>query len=125
MVTPIKFTREIRFESQPEDTHRTYLVFIVRARDGAVSLRVALQKAVRHVGGVSETTHDGWTLNSHFKRKTSDWWLESDNCDVLEQGHCFGDTGYGVARDAWNAFQASEDEGWKYLEDTYNEWRKG
>lgn len=120
MATPVKFTRETRFESRADDPETQYLVLIVRARAGAVSLRVRMSRRTgQRYGEVMP-----WTLNSHFKIKTNDWWLESNDCDVLEQGYCFGDTGYTAAEAAWQAFEASEDEGWKFLEDTYNEWRK-
>ncbi len=125
MVTPLKFTHEVRFESLELDVRRAYLTLIVRASQGAVSLRVALDRTGPTSQDASSSgRHGGWTLNGHFKRKTNDWWLESEDCDILEQGHCFGDTGYMASRAAWDAFLVSEEQGWKYLEDTYNEWRK-
>lgn len=131
MVTPVKFTREVRFESIPEDQFRAYLTFIVKARDGALSLRVALSKSlhgevspVDRMSSTAQGVHSGWTLNLHMRRKTKDWWLESQNCDILSEGYCFGDTGYTAAKDAWRAFMEGEERGWKFLEDTYNSWRK-
>lgn len=133
MATPVKFSHETRVElrritGEPGENRgvardEADLVYIVRASLGAVVLRVRVQLSmagIEHDYGPAGPL----TVSSHFKRKINDWWVDSEKCDVLEQGHCFGDTAYGLARDAWEAFLKSYEDGWTFLEQVYLDWRK-
>lgn len=133
MATPIKFSREVKLnprhildtdEGRGPARDEMEMTFTVRASQGAVQLRIRILLTVldkRYAGLYDPVTPVA--VSSHFKRKMADWWLESPECDVLEQGHCFGDTGYSIANDAWRAFLVSEEDGWKFLEQVYREWR--
>jgi len=134
MVTPIKFTHDVSIQNtvitgEPGENRglaRTEmdLLFTVRASLGAVQLRVRLITSDMEGLPAHYKASSPVSVSSHFKRKLSDWWIDSEKCDVLEQGHCFGDTSYFIAEEAWAAFCRTEEEGWKFLEDTYNVWRK-
>jgi hypothetical protein len=136
VVTPVKFTHELRqtfqqITGEPGENRgvrRRELMqeYIVRASQGAVLLRVVIQLdtdvVVAQRGRYKAV--EPRAVSSHFTHRINDWWIDSDKCDVLAQGHCYGDTGYMVAGEVWASFCEDEALGWKHLEDIYNEWRK-
>ena len=142
MATLVKFSREVRLVpwfkgTNPEEEAGTLrLEFIVRASLGAVVLTVRMKGLGSLPYGAAwaprasppefyqEGVFQPWRVDSHFKRKVSDRWVEGPECDLLDQGYCFGDSEYLIAEDAWKEFQKDPEQGWKYLEDTYLEWRE-
>lgn len=134
MVTPVKFTHEVHTQTRvitaahknqgPPRTEMD-LLFRVTASLGSVQLKVRLQVVpMAAMYGDRYRAIEPHSVSSHFKRKLADWWMESHDCDVLEQDTCYGDSGYGLAEDVWRSFQLSEEDGWAHLERIYNEWRK-
>lgn len=134
MATPVKFTRSVHIQnrhitiaSQNQGPPRSEMdmLFRVTASLGSVQLKVRLQVVpASPTYGAAYRPIEPHSVSSHFKRRLADWWMESTDCDVLEQNVCFGDTGYALASDVWKSFQLSEEDGWAHLERIYNEWRK-
>ena len=67
----------------------------------------------------------GGGVSIHCPEKLNDWWLGPTECNVVEGGVCFGDTGFMVGDAVLDALVSEGDAGvWRELREIYDAWIK-